>query len=621
MKVAMNKHILLPVFLLPVIVCSVVLAQNKGPGFTTSPTQGNWYDKSVALVVGINKYSNGWSSLAEPRNDAKRVADALKSQGFEVITLVDGQATKDAIMMQIQTYIPAKVGKNGRFVFYYSGHGQTQIAARTGRQLGYLVPSDGRKLGGVDDWSSYISMNNLRAQINNMIPAKHVLIVFDSCFSGTALTKSGSMSGTVNHFLGQPAINVLTAGDAGQPTPDGAFSYDFVNAINGSADGVGGQQDGYVTFAEVGIYLQGQIPAKVVGLSPSFGWWDGTSQMVFRYSDESSFQSTTDSQFLGTKNSTQSNLIEMVKIKPGRFIMGSVPQEAYFQEDKLPVIAPLLGKDLSGEFSNTPECQNVPPPPAVVLFKPVSQSTLPHWVRITKPFFIGAYEVTQAQWIAVMGSNPSSFGSNQCFFQCGENCPVENVSWYQAVEFCNRLSKIEKLDPCYQGVGENVKWDKSCNGYRLPTEAEWEYAARANSKTSFYSGKITEPHCGNDPMLSLVAWYCGNSMRTNRVGQKLPNSWGLFDMHGNVMEWVWDWYGHYSSDEATDPNGPQNGTKKVLRGGSWNSIGRDCRSASRYSAEPNKTLSFIGQININDKSFKYTSGGYIGFRVVRSFVD
>lgn len=274
-------------FALSLIIVPLVFAQTKGGGFSAPAVEGQWYDKSVALVVGISKYSNGWSSLTEPRNDAKRVADALKAQGFEVITLTDGQATKTAILQQIQTYIPAKVGKKGRFVFYYSGHGQTQVAARTGKQLGYIVPADGRKLAQTDDWASYISMSNLRAQINNTIPAKHVLIVFDSCFSGTALTKSGAMSGNVSHFLTQPAINVLTAGDAGQPTPDGAFSYDFVNAINGSADGVGGQQDGYVTFAEVGTYLQSQIPAKVAGLSPSFGWWDGTSQMVFQQGEVS----------------------------------------------------------------------------------------------------------------------------------------------------------------------------------------------------------------------------------------------------------------------------------------------------------------------------------------------
>jgi Protein of unknown function (DUF1566)/Caspase domain len=266
------------------IIISLALAQTKGGGFSdASGVQDGWYDNSIALIVGINKYSNGWSSLDEPLTDTKRVAKALKAQGFTVIVLTDGQATKAKILQQIQTHIPAKIGKNGRFVFYYSGHGQTQIAARTGKQLGYLVPSDGRKLGYADDWASYISMDKLRSEINNVIPAKHMLIVFDSCFSGTALTKSGTMSGSINYFLGQPAINVLTAGDAGQPTPDGAFSYDFVNAIGGSADGVGGQRDGYVTFAEIGAYLQAQIPSKVAGLSPSFGWWDGTSQMVFRY--------------------------------------------------------------------------------------------------------------------------------------------------------------------------------------------------------------------------------------------------------------------------------------------------------------------------------------------------
>lgn len=258
--------------------------QVKGGGFSQKDNAPEgWYDKSIALVVGISRYRNGWSSLDEPRNDAKRVAAALQTHGFQVIKLFDKEATKKNILTMIQTKIPTLVGKNSRFVFYFSGHGQTHIAARTGKKLGYLVPADGRRPAGMDDWASYISLETMRSQINNVIAAKHILVIFDSCFSGTALTKGGPLSGGVNYFLSQPAINVLTAGDAGQLVPDGVFAYDFVNAINGSADGVGGKRDGYVTFAEIGTYLQSQIPAKVSNLSPSFGWWDGTSQIVFRY--------------------------------------------------------------------------------------------------------------------------------------------------------------------------------------------------------------------------------------------------------------------------------------------------------------------------------------------------
>lgn len=263
---------------------AMAAGQEKGGGLTVAgQSSGMWYSNSVALVIGIGQYGDGWPSLDEPVNDANRVAEALKKQGFEIFLLTDKDATKANILHLVQTKIPNKLDKDGRFVFYFSGHGQTEIASRTGKQLGYLIPQDGRRNNNVDDWSSYISMDTLRSQINNKINSKHVMIIFDSCFSGTALTKGGALSGSIQYFLSQPAINVLTAGDAGQPTPDGVFSYDFVNAISGSADGVGGMRDGYVTFAEIGSYLQSQIPAKVPNLSPSFGWWDGTSQMIFRY--------------------------------------------------------------------------------------------------------------------------------------------------------------------------------------------------------------------------------------------------------------------------------------------------------------------------------------------------
>jgi formylglycine-generating enzyme required for sulfatase activity len=178
-----------------------------------------------------------------------------------------------------------------------------------------------------------------------------------------------------------------------------------------------------------------------------------------------------------------------------------------------------------------------------------------HRVTIGKPFHLGKYEVTQAQWDAVMEENPSRFK--------GRNNPVEDVSWDEAQEFIRRLNRKE-------GHG----------GYRLPTEAEWEYAARAGS-TSAYG-------FGNDAgQLGRYAWYDGNSgKKTHPVGQKEANAWGLHDMHGNVEEWVADWYGDYSSAPATDPEGPASGSDRVFRGGSWCDAARNCRAAYRLDLTP-----------------------------------
>jgi formylglycine-generating enzyme required for sulfatase activity len=189
-----------------------------------------------------------------------------------------------------------------------------------------------------------------------------------------------------------------------------------------------------------------------------------------------------------------------------------------------------------------------------------------HEVTISQPFYMMTTEVTQGQWQAVMGSNPSFFSA------CGTDCPVEQVSWDDVQTFITTLNAA---------TGKN---------YRLPTEAEWEYAARSGSTTAYANGDITlgDPYsCELDTNLNAIGWYCGNSGdATHPVAQKQPNSWGLYDMHGNVWEWVQDWYGDYTADPVTDPTGPASGTGRVMRGGCYLYDPSDARSAARtYNTE------------------------------------
>ncbi|MBO7412014.1 MAG: SUMF1/EgtB/PvdO family nonheme iron enzyme, partial [Ottowia sp.] len=179
-----------------------------------------------------------------------------------------------------------------------------------------------------------------------------------------------------------------------------------------------------------------------------------------------------------------------------------------------------------------------------------------HTVTISKPFYLGKYEVTQAQWEVVMGDNPSVFR--------GANLPVSTVSWVDAQMF------VEKL---------NAK--EGHNRYRLPTEAEWEYAARAGSTTVYSFGD-------DAAQLGDYAWYADNAGgEPHPVGQKQPNAWGLFDMHGNVYEWVQDYYGKYGAGAVTDPRGPAGvGELSVRRGGSWNDPVEYCRTAFRSNKKP-----------------------------------
>ena len=203
-----------------------------------------------------------------------------------------------------------------------------------------------------------------------------------------------------------------------------------------------------------------------------------------------------------------------------------------------------------------------------------------HEVTVSS-FYMGKYEVTQEEYQDVMGINPS--------FSLENNCPVECVSWYDAVEYCNRLSKKEGLTPCYSGSGDNITCNWNANGYRLPTEAEWEYAARGgiNKDDYIYSGS-------ND--IYKVVWFLINSRKTHYVGKKKANSLGIYDMSGNVYEWCWDWYdeAYYSKSPRNNPTGAASGSIRVHRGGSWISSPGDCAVSFRFYSDPGDRSSILG---------------------------
>ena len=251
------------------------------------------------------------------------------------------------------------------------------------------------------------------------------------------------------------------------------------------------------------------------------------------------------------KSITNSLGMEFVWIPPGTFMMGSPEEEPERYDDEVQ-----------------------------------------HEVTLTKGFYLQTTQVTQGQWEAVMGDNPSRFTDG------GPDCPVEQVSWEDAQRY------IEKLNERGEGV------------YRLPTEAEWEYACRAGTKTALYNGPIEILGTNNAPALDPIAWYGGNSgvdyesgydssgwsdkqypsdkSGTHPVGLKQPNPWGLYDMIGNVLEWCQDRFGDYPSGPVTDPVGPDDGVARVLRGGGWRNPARNCRSAYRSGLWPGSRGDYFG---------------------------
>lgn len=207
-----------------------------------------------------------------------------------------------------------------------------------------------------------------------------------------------------------------------------------------------------------------------------------------------------------------------------------------------------------------------------------------HEVTLSRAYYLKATEVTQAEFRALMGTNPSHFLS------CGEQCPVERVRWQEAVEYCRALSREQGLDDCYdeRGVVESL----DCDGYRLPTEAEWEYAARAGELEPLHGSRLDD-----------VAWHLGNSGRhTHPVAQRRPNAWGLYDMLGNVWEWTGDGYVPHPTQSVTDPTGSAPGRVRAVRGGSWYGGEGYLRFASRAGST----------LNTRDNG--------IGFRCARTFI-
>jgi formylglycine-generating enzyme required for sulfatase activity len=219
-----------------------------------------------------------------------------------------------------------------------------------------------------------------------------------------------------------------------------------------------------------------------------------------------------------------------------------------------------------------------------------------HEVELTIPFAVLSTEVTQDDFSAVMSFNPSEHTS------CGA-CPVETVDWHQAAAYCNALSDAEDLARCYDCDDACVPSSSfaspyECPGYRLPTEAEWELAARAGTLDATYAGDLDSEHlqceAPND-VLDPIAWTCSNGGdETHEAGGQTPNDWGLYDVLGNVFEWCHDWSGAYPTGSVSNPWGPSEGVDRVARGGSFSYFAKHARSAARNAFPPESRYGFIG---------------------------
>ena len=526
-------HVVLALLLLASGLC----AQQKGMRVLIKETGKDVevYDHSWALVIGINNYRE-WPRLDYAVDDAKSVREMLIDKyGFpasRITLLTDEEATLQN-MKNALSAIADKSDKNDRVLIYFSGHGQT-LELKGGGQMGFLIPVEGSTKDN-KLYATCLPMADVKT-LSSLIPAKHILFLVDACYSGLAASTQRGLPRETKLYLKQITAakgrQIITAGGKGEESEENP-EWGHGAFTYKLLEGLDkGLADQDGDGIITSTELAGYLKSRVAQISHH----KQTPQFKFLTDDEGEFVFIT-----GSERAPET------------------PPRAEEPQAKLKVPASTDDMVLveGGSFemgSNDGGADE----------KPV------HRVYVDN-FYIDKHEVTQKQWKDIKGNNPSSFGN------CDE-CPVDNVSWDDVQQY------LEKLNA------------KTGEHYRLPTEAEWEYAARGGNKSLRYT------YSGSNN-IDEVAWYGGNAGgRTHSVAEKKPNELGIYDMSGNVWEWCSDWYDkdYYNNSPERNPQGPNNGKYRVLRGGSWLNYALSCRVSIRY---------------YNDPTIRY----YInGFRVVRT---
>jgi formylglycine-generating enzyme required for sulfatase activity len=497
------------------------------------------YGGSHALIIGASAYRAGWPSLESIPGELDNVEDLLTRQGFKVERVADpdSQQLKDAFTGFINRH---GYDRNNRLLIFYSGHGYT----RQNGTKGYLVPVDAPDPDKDEKGflTKALGMNHILSWARD-IEAKHVLFMFDSCFSGTIFKQRDRPKPPkhITSLTAQPVRQFITAGQAGESVPaNSTFTPMFIDALK---FGIGDlNRDGYVSGTELGLYLQEKVPLHA-NQSPQFGKiqdYDlSRGDFIFvageppPVAEETSAAPSSESPGMAYREPATG--MEFVWVEGGCFQMGQTARE------KEQIVAE-LGEEKYNRFFH---------------------DELPVHEVCVDGFWMGKYEVTQGQWQKIMGNNPSGF-------KAGDDFPVEQVSWNDVQEFIRLLNR------------------EGGKSFRLPTEAEWEYAARGNERDEIFSG-------GND--VDTVAWYGGNSGKaTHRVGTKKPNRLGLHDMSGNVWEWCADWYydKYYAVSPRNNPEGAPSGTDRVGRGGAWGDSPSYVRVSYRDWTGPDKRDPYLG---------------------------
>jgi formylglycine-generating enzyme required for sulfatase activity len=610
------------------------------------------YNESHALVIGVRKYTNGWRELPGAERDANAVSDLLRKQGFQVTVVANPTAA------QLDDALSSFISEHGwqernRLMVYFAGHGHTESFS-DGRDLGYIVPADAP----LPDRNPQlfnrraISMDEVEAKALR-IRSKHALFVFDSCFSGSIFDVRSEryVPPEIESKTAAPVRLFITAGTKNQPVPDDSiFRLYFVRAFDQREGDL--NRDGFITGEELGMYLAGRVASDSRDTqTPRYGKiknarlnlgdvvfalprrdvpppvfdpgalelaiWQGADRSNEVSDYEEYLRQYPQGRFAvmarnriarlrppainpsATSNSAPAVRMSVagVPLTAMSFTTAQVTAQGQitnrrqeqcwgYVEDlgngvklemvEIPAGEFLLGEDAAGAAEYEKECARYASDKAKCK-EWANWATPQHRVRV-EGFLMGKYEVTQRQWKAVMGGLPPGMSDLDAKFK-GEDLPVVRVSWDEVQGFLQKLGK----------------------GYRLPSEAEWEYAARAGTRTAYAFGPTISPavvnYDGNYPHGSAAKGeYRERPVAVGSLG--IANGWGLFDMHGNVWEWCEDdWHSSYQgapTDGRAWVDISARGSYRVLRGGSWNSFAVYCRSAIRDNVAPGSRYSLLG---------------------------
>jgi formylglycine-generating enzyme required for sulfatase activity len=582
------------------------------------------YSDYYALVVGISNYDK-WPDLPHATKNAEEISSLLRKKGFRVRLLTDPDS------LELKKALEELVSRAGNKVdrgilFYFAGHGKTQHLP-DGSKLGWIIPRDCPLIDeDADTFSKMaVSMADIDAHSKRII-SKHVLMLFDAFLDGSVFKMETPFLEEITLRNSLPVRQYIIAGSDDDTVANRNFFKRLL--LKGLQEDADMFADGFITGSELGVYLLNKIFNITSNAQhPQYGKHDhiSLSQGDFVFDMNRKALLTGRLSLEIKPEDTKIRILNVpdtfyqgIELKPGKYHMEfsrkgykkkSVWTELAAGEDKvLKIVLDKQGREITNSLGMNFVLIN---PGSFTMGSPDEEhDEVNHKVTLTKPFYLQATEVTVGQFrrfVTATGHKTEAEKGGGCWVSTKnggwkieknsywddpgswnthtnrqmDKHPVTCVSWNDAISFIHWLNK------------------RDGKTYRLPSEAEWEYAARAGSTTPFAFGKCLSSDHANFGSVGPEFSNCKDVFRINRnmpvlSGQLSPNTWGIYNMHGNVSEWCKDWYGSYPSKPVRDPTGPSAGTERVIRGGHWRASAYASRSARRISFKPDFASDVIG---------------------------